>query len=88
MAKEMPNQLKHGISPCNVEIDFRLLMIKPLHAKICTFICTSCTFICRVVHSYAEGSRKIINGFKSAGISEAMQNAGLVLERTENPFHA
>ena len=47
MAKEVPNQLKHGISPCNVEIDFRLLMIKPLHAKICTFIC-------RVVHSYAE----------------------------------
>lgn len=43
---------------------------------------------CRVLHAYAEGARKIINGSKSARITEAIQIAGLVLERTENPFHA
>ena len=32
--------------------------------------------------------KKEWNGFKFAGITEALQSAGLVLERTKNPFHA
>ena len=33
MANEVSNQLKHGVSPCDVKIAFRLRMIKPLQAK-------------------------------------------------------
>ena len=31
---------------------------------------------------------KIINGFNSAGITEAIESAKIVLEKVENPFHA
>ena len=33
MANEVSNQLKHGVSPCDVKITFRLRMIKPLQAN-------------------------------------------------------
>ena len=39
----------------------------------------------RVVQMQNE-QEKIVNGFRSAGITEAFQSAGLVLERIENPF--
>ena len=32
-ANEVSNQLKHGVSPCDVKIAFRLRMIKPLQAN-------------------------------------------------------
>ena len=74
----MSNQLKRGISPCDVKIPPQLGIIKPLHAK-------------RIVELYThmqKGQEKVINGFKSSGITEAIKSAGLVLERVENPFHA
>ena len=33
-------------------------------------------------------NEKIINGFNSAGITEASQSAKIALEKLENPFHA
>ena len=40
---------------------------------------------CRVVDTYVEGARKkTLYGFKSTGITKAIQSVGLVLERIEN----
>ena len=78
ITQEVSNQLKRGISPCDVKIPLQLGIIKPLHAK-------------RIVELYTnmqKDQEKVINVFKSSGITEAIQSAGLVLERVENPFHA
>ena len=73
----MANQLKRGISPCDVKVALQLGIIKPLHAK----------WIVELYTQMQNEQEKIVNGFRSAGITEAIQSAGLVLERIENPFH-
>ena len=76
MPNEVSNQLKRGIFPCHVKIAIQLAINKPLHEKW-------------IVELYTQMQKEqewfqIINGFKSARISETIQNAALVLE---NPFH-
>ena len=78
MAKEVSNQLQREISPCDVKIDLNLGIIKPLHAK----------WIVELFNIMKKEKEKIINGFNSAGITEAIQSAKIVLEKVENPFHA
>ena len=74
----MSNQLQHDISPCDVKIDLVLGIIKPLHAK----------WIVELFNIMKIEKEKIINGCDSAGVTEAMQSAKIVLEKVEKPFHA
>ena len=73
----MSNQLNLGISLWNVKIAQHLETIKSLHAK---------SFVELYTHVQKE-QEKIINGFTFAGITEAIQSAGLVLKGIENTFH-
>ena len=76
MAKEVSNQLQREISP--VKIDLILGIIKPMHAK----------WIVELFNIMKKEKEKIINGFNSVVITEAIQSANVVLEKVENPFHA
>ena len=78
MAKELSNQLQHKISPCDVKIDLNLGIIKLLHAK----------WIVKLFNIMKKEKEKITNGYNSAGITEAIQSAEIVLQKVENPFHA
>ena len=78
MTNEVSNQLKRGISSCDVKMALQLGIIEPLYAK----------WIVELYTHMQNKQEKIINSFKSAGITEAIQSAGLVLERIENAFHA
>ena len=78
MTNEVSNQLKRGISPCDVKAALQLRIIKPLHAKSIVEL-----------HTQMQNEQeKIVISFRTARITEAIQSAGrLVLERIENPFH-
>ena len=78
MAKEVSNQLQREISPCDVKIDLSLRIIKPLYAKS----------IVELFNIMKKEKEKIINGFNSAGITEAIESPKVVLEKVESPFHA
>ena len=78
MAKEVSNQLQREISPCDVKIDLNLGIIKPLHAK----------WIVELFNIMKKEKEKMINGFNSAGITEAIQSAKIVSEKVENLFPA
>ena len=66
----MANQLKHGISLCDVKFALQLEIIKPLHAKLTVDLYTR-----------MQGARKN-NGFKSAGITETIQSVRLVAQNS------
>ena len=69
-------QLKHGIDPTDVKIYSKLSDLKPLHAS----------WIVDLYDHLSNEAEMIINGFDSAGITEAVNNAQTVLEKVENPF--
>ena len=69
-------QLKHEIDPADVKISSKLSNLKPLHAS----------WIVELYHHLSNEAEMIINGFDSAGITEAVNDANSVLEIVENPF--
>ena len=69
-------QLKHGIDPADVKISSKLSDLKPLHAS----------WIVELYDHLSNEAEMIINGFGSAGITEAVNDANSVLEIVENPF--
>ena len=71
-------QLKHGIDPADVKISSKLSDLKPLHAS----------WIVELYHHLSNEAEMIINGFDSAGITEAVNDANSVLEIVENPFRS
>ena len=75
MAKEVSNQLQREISPCDVKIDLNFGIINLLHAK----------WLVELFNIMKKEKEKIINGFNSAAITEAIQSAKIVLQKVENP---
>ena len=71
-------QLKHGIDPADVKISSKLSDLKPLHAS----------WIIELYHHLSNEAEMIINGFDSAGITEAVNDANSVLEIVENSFRS
>ena len=57
-------------------MSLQLAVIKSLHAK----------WIVDLYHNLKADKEKIVNGFRAAGISEAIANAKDVMERVGNPF--
>ena len=68
MANEVSNQLKCGISTCDVKVALQLGIIKPLHAK----------WIVELYTQMQNEQEKTVNGFRSAGITEEIKSAVLV----------
>ena len=72
-SEEVEVQLNNGILPTDVKVDIKLLTLKPLHAKWIESI-----------YSEMQSKRElIINGFKKAGIIDALSMDYLF---QENPF--
>ena len=60
----------------DVEISSKLLDLKPIHAR----------WIDDRYNHVIKEKEMIVRGFNSAGISEAVQKAEDIYEKTENPF--
>ena len=77
-ADQVADQLAKGKAPADVDVSVNLTVIKPLHV----------TWITQR-HDNLKGRKNLIfNGFRSAGITEAVQKANEVFQRIENPFLA
>ena len=69
-------QLEKDIQPADVQVSLGLTELKVMHAKL---ILELYKYLCRQ-------NEIILNGFKAASITEAVESANTVLERIENPF--
>lgn len=77
-AGKVAEQLEKGKAPADVNVSVNLSEIKPLHAKWIV-----------LMYNYLKGRQDlIVNGFRSAGITEAVEKANEVYQRIENPFLA
>ena len=76
--EQVAKQLNEGKAPADVEVSLNLSEIKPLHAK----------WIYEM-YKYLRGrSDLVLNGFESAGITEAVEKSNEDFERIENSFLA
>ena len=75
---QVAKQLNEGKAPADVEVSLNLSEIKPLHAK----------WIYEMYEYLRGRSDLVLNGFESAGITEAVEKSNEVFERIENPFLA
>ena len=70
-ADQVADQLAKGEAPADVDVSVNLTVIKPLHV----------TWITQR-HDNLKGRKNLIfNGFRSAGITEAVQKANEVFQR-------
>ena len=75
-AEQVSTQLRNGKDPADVKVSSKLSDLKPLHAR----------WVVDWYHYVQDEKQMIINGFDSAGISEAVHNAQQFYEMVENPF--
>ena len=76
--EQVAKQLNEGKAPADVEVSLNLSEIKPLHAK----------WIYEMYEYLRGRSDLVLNGFESAGITEAVEKSNEVFERIENSFLA
>lgn len=75
-SQQVSEQLALGIEPSKIKVSSKLSDIKPLHAQ----------WIVDLYHHMYKEKDTIINGFRSAGITEAIQCAQEIVTKVENPF--
>ena len=75
-AEQVTEQLTRGIAAPDIKVSLKLNDMKPLHAK----------WICELYEEMQTKKDIIIQGFKSAGILEAVNEAEKILRLSENPF--
>ena len=68
--------MSNGKAPGDVKVSLKLSDLKPLHAK----------WIVDAYDHLKKQKDSIINGFDSAGITEAIKSANDIYTRIENPF--
>ena len=73
---QVSQQLEKGIRPADIKVSLNLTELKVMHAK----------WISKLYEFLCAQDKMILNGFKAAGITEAVESANAVLERIENPF--
>ena len=75
-AEQVAKQLQKGIPPADIQVSLNLGELKVMHAR---WISALYDYLC-------DQEEIILNGFKAAGITEAVESASAVLQRIENPF--
>ena len=75
-AEQVAKQLQKGIPPADIQVSLNLGQLKVMHAP---WISALYDYLC-------DQKEIILNGFKAAGITEAVESASAVLQRIENPF--
>ena len=76
LANEVSKQLGAGRTAANVKVSLKLSAIKPLHVK----------WIVDLYDTLKDDKKMAINAFRSAGITETIENAKDMVEKGENPF--
>ena len=76
LSMQVSQQLEKGIQAADVQVSLGLTELKVMHAKL---ILELYNYLCRQ-------NEIILNGFKAASITEAVESANTVLERIENPL--
>ena len=76
LTNEVPQQFRAGKTAGNVKVCLKLSVIKSLHAK----------WIVDLYNTLKDDKEMAINGFRSAGITEAIENSKYMVEKVENPF--
>ena len=76
LSKQVSQQLEKGIQPADVKVSLGLIELKVMHAK----------WILELYNHLCHQNEIILNGFKAASITEAVESANAMLERIENPF--
>ena len=72
-ADQIFTQFQDGKDPTDIKISSKLPDLKPIHVIVDWYN-----------HEIKE--KEIVRGFNSAGILEAVQNAGDIYEKIESPF--
>ena len=75
-AEQVAKQLQKGIPPPDIQVSLNLGELKVMHAR----------WISALYDYFCDQKEIIRNGFKAAGITEAVESASAVLQRIENPF--
>ena len=75
-SQQVSQQLEKDIRPADAKVSLNLTELKVMHAK----------WISKLYDYLHAQDEIILNGFKAAGITEAVESANAVLERIENPF--
>ena len=73
-SKQVSQQLEKVIQPADVKVSLGLIELKVMHAK----------WILKLYNHLWHQNKIILNGFKAASITEAVESANTVLERIEN----
>ena len=76
LANEVLKQLRAGKTAADVKVSLKLSVIKPLHAK----------WIVNLYNTLKDDKEMAMNGFRGAGITEAIENAKDMVEKVENTF--
>ena len=72
----MSKQLRAGKTAADVKVSLKLSVIKPLHPK----------WIVDLYSTVKDDKKMEIKCFRSAGITEAIENTKDILEKGDNPF--
>ena len=75
-SKQVSAQVALGTEPSKVKVSAKLSDIKPLHSQ----------WIVDLYNHIREEKDMIINGLKSAGVTEAIQSAQKIVTKVENLF--
>lgn len=75
-SEQVSQQLQKGIPAPDVQVSLGLVELKVKHAR----------WISELYYYLCSQKEIILNGFRAAGITEAVESASSVLERIENPF--
>ena len=75
-SNEVATPLNQGVNPTEIKTTSKLSDLKPLHAS----------WIVDLYGHLKKDTEKIIKGFDSTGITEVVNNAESVYEKTEKPF--
>ena len=75
-SKQVSQQLEKGTQPTDIKVSLGLTELKVMHAK----------WILELYNYLRHQNEIILNGFKAASITEAVESAIALLERIENPF--
>ena len=67
---------QRGKATADVKVSLKLSVIKPLHAK----------WIVDLYNTLKDDKELAINVFRSAGITEVIENAKDIVEKVQNPF--
>ena len=90
LANEVSKQLRAEKAAVDVKVSLKLSVIKPLHRKwilkLSVIKPLHRKWIFHLYNTLKDDKEMAINGFRSAGITETIENGKVMVEKVGNPF--